>query len=65
MQLNKRDIQEAITLEDFKNMLELPKDEKYPDGTYVVYPAIALSGENVVECFQDLIVQIVLEYFNL
>ncbi len=65
VQLNKRDIQEAIGLEDFKNMLELSKDEKYPDGTYVVYPAIALSGENVVECFQDLIVQIVLEYFNL
>ena len=65
VQLNKRYIKEAIALEDFKKMLELPKDEKYPDGTDVLYPAIALTGENVVECFQDLIVQIVLEYFNL
>jgi len=65
IQLNKRDIEDAIVIEDFKKLLGLPKDETYPDGTYVVYPAVALNGENVVDCFEDLIVQVVFEYFSL
>lgn len=65
VQLNKRDIEDAIVIEDFKKLLGLPKDETYPDGTYVVYPAVALNGENVIDCFEDLVVQVVFEYFSL
>jgi signal recognition particle receptor subunit beta len=65
VQLNKRDIDNPISIDQFKNLLGLPKEEKYPDGSYVIYPAVALQGKNVVECFQDLIIQVVLDYFNL
>lgn len=64
IQLNKRDLDNAIQMESFKKHLGLPLDEMYPDGTYVVYPAIALEGENIVKCFQDLILQIIFNYFN-
>ena len=64
IQLNKRDLNNAIQMESFKKHLGLPLDEMYPDGTYVVYPAIALEGENIVKCFQDLILQIIFNYFN-
>lgn len=65
VQLNKRDLEDAISLEDFKKLLGLPKEETYPDGSSIVYPAVALNGENVVDCFQDLIIQVVLDYFSL
>ena len=65
VQLNKRDLEDAIPLEAFKTHLGLPNDETYPDGTLVVYPAIALEGNNVVKCFQDLMVQVIFDYFNL
>ncbi|MFX0073586.1 MAG: ATP/GTP-binding protein [Candidatus Hermodarchaeota archaeon] len=64
LQLNKRDLKDIISIEDFKKHLGLPLMEKYPDGTLVVYPVIALEGKNVVQCFQDLIVQIIFHYFN-
>jgi signal recognition particle receptor subunit beta len=65
IQLNKRDLENAIPIEVFKNQLGLPGEDKYPDGTNVVYPVIALQGKNVVKCFQDLIIQVVINYFNL
>ncbi len=65
VQLNKRDLENAISMLDFKKQLGLPREDKYPDGSYVVYPVIALEGINVVNCFQNLILQVVIEYFKL
>ena len=64
VQLNKRDLKDAILIKKFKIDLGLPLLEKYPDGTYVVYPTEALQGKNVVECFKDLILQVIFNYFK-
>lgn len=64
IQLNKRDIEDAIDIGVFKRQLGLPISELYDDGTRVIYPVIALSGENVKECFEDLIIQVIFNYFK-
>jgi len=64
IQLNKRDLENAIDIKKFKIQLGLPLQEKYPDGTYIVYPAEALQGKNVVKCFKDLILQVLFNYFK-
>ena len=64
VQLNKRDLRSVISIEDFKVQLGLPSQEIYPDGTSVVYPTVALQGENVINCFKDLILQIIFNYFQ-
>jgi len=64
IQLNKRDLEDAVTIEEFKKQLGLPSSDTYEDGTAVVYPVIALSGENVKECFEDLIIQVIFNYFK-
>ena len=65
IQLNKRDIEGAISLEGFKKELGLPKFEKYEDGTQVIYPTVALEGDSVRKCFEDLMVLVLLNYFRL
>ncbi|KKM62927.1 hypothetical protein LCGC14_1516730 [marine sediment metagenome] len=64
VQLNKRDLENAITIEKFKIALGLPLLTKYPDGTLVVFPAEALQGKNTVECFKQMIMQVIFNYFN-
>lgn len=64
IQLNKRDIETAISLKEFKKELGLPQSEKYADHTLVVYPTVALEGESVRKCFEDLMVQIIFNYFR-
>ncbi|TFF98905.1 MAG: hypothetical protein EU541_06310 [Promethearchaeota archaeon] len=64
IQLNKQDIDNKISIEDFKKELGLPEEEQYADGTYVVYPSVALTGENVVETFKDLLGQVLFILFN-
>ncbi|MFX1353990.1 MAG: ATP/GTP-binding protein [Promethearchaeota archaeon] len=64
IQLNKRDLKNAISIIDFKKQLRLPISDSYEDGTQVVYPTIALTGENVKECFEDLIIQVIFNYFK-
>lgn len=64
IQLNKRDLENAIPIRAFKFQLELLDQECYEDGSKVVYPAVALQGENVVECYQDLLLLIIYDYFN-
>lgn len=64
VQLNKRDLKNAISIDAFKKLLGLPSIDRYPDETFVVYPAIATDGENVVECFLDLIILVIYNYFN-
>ncbi|MHA2287161.1 MAG: GTP-binding protein [Promethearchaeota archaeon] len=64
IQLNKRDIVSAIPLEEFKKELGLPQSEFYDDNTLVVYPTVALEGDSVRLCFEDLMMQIIVNYFK-
>jgi len=64
VQLNKQDIDNAISVKVFKKLLGLPLEDEYPDGSKVVYPACALHDENVVNCFEDIVVQVIYNYFN-
>ena len=64
IQLNKRDLYNPISVETFKKELGLPKFEKYEDGTLVVYPTVALKGESVRACFEDLMVQVIFNFFR-
>lgn len=64
VQLNKRDLENAIQISKFKVALGLPLLETYPDGTSIVYPAEALQGKNVVECFKHIILQAIFNYFQ-
>jgi small GTP-binding protein len=63
IQLNKRDLESAISIADFKRLMDLPQFDHYNDGTKVVYPTIALKGENVRDCFEDLMLQVILNFF--
>jgi GTPase SAR1 family protein len=64
VQLNKRDLQNAIPIKKFKIALGLPLSQKYPDGSNVVYPSEALQGKNVIECFKQVILQVIFNYFK-
>ena len=64
IQLNKRDLETAISLKEFKKELGLPQSEEYADNTLVVYPTVALEGDSVRRCFEDLMMQILFNYFK-
>lgn len=64
IQLNKRDLAEVVSLKEFKKGLGLPKFENYEDGTQVVYPTVALEGESVRKCFEDLMVLVLSNFFS-
>ena len=64
IQLNKRDLEGAISEEGFKKELNLPKFEKYEDGTQVIYPTVAIEGDSVRKCFEDLMVLVLLNFFR-
>jgi len=64
IQLNKRDIESAISIKKFKKELGLPQSEKYADNSLVVYPTVALKGDSVRKCFEDLMTQIIFNYFK-
>jgi len=64
IQLNKRDLETVISLKEFKKELGLPKSEEYADNTLVVYPTVALEGDSVRRCFEDLMMQIIFNYFK-
>ncbi len=64
IQLNKRDLETAISLKEFKKEFGLPKSEEYADNTLVVYPTVALEGDSVRRCFEDLMMQIIFNYFK-
>lgn len=63
IQLNKRDLPDAISLKIFKKHLGLPNLDKNSDGTPIVYETIALKGENVVRVFEDLVMKIFINFF--
>ena len=64
IQLNKRDLEGAISIDKFKKELGLPRFEAYEDGTQVVYPTVAIEGESVRKCFEDLMVLVLLNFFR-
>jgi len=64
VQLNKRDLGDAIKINKFKIALGLPLIESYPDGSKVIYPTEALQGKNVVECFKNIVLQVIFDYFK-
>ncbi len=64
IQLNKRDLEGAISEKGFKKELGLPKFEKYEDGTQVIYPTVAIEGDSVRKCFEDLMVLVLLNFFR-
>ena len=64
VQLNKRDLENAIEINKFKIALGLPLVESYPDGSNVVYPTEALQGKNIVDCFKHIVLQVIFEYFK-
>jgi len=64
IQLNKRDLETAISLKEFKKEFGLPKSKEYADNTLVVYPTVALEGDSVRRCFEDLMMQIIFNYFK-
>jgi hypothetical protein len=64
IQLNKRDLEGAISEEGFKKELGLPTFEKYEDGTQVIYPTVAIEGNSVRKCFEDLMVLVLLNFFE-
>jgi len=64
VQLNKRDLKNAISIKEFKVHLGLPLDEENPEETLNVYPTEALEGKNIIECFRDLMLIIIYNYFK-
>lgn len=64
IQLNKRDLEGAISVAQFKKELGLPKFERYEDGTQVIYPTVAIEGESVRKCFEDLMVLVLFNFFR-
>ncbi len=64
IQLNKRDLEGAISEKGFKKELGLPMCEKYEDGTQVIYPTVAIEGDSVRKCFEDLMVLVLLNFFR-
>lgn len=64
IQLNKQDLSRRISIQVFKQQLHLPMEEKYSDGTLIVYPTIAVKGVNVIESFRDLLGQVLFNLFK-
>jgi mutual gliding-motility protein MglA len=55
IQLNKRDLDNSISLKDFKKGLGLPEIKLDDQGNPIVYEAIAITGEGVLKCFRDIV----------
>lgn len=64
IQLNKRDLENAIDLMEFRKELKLPVGETFPDGTKVVYPTTAIECDGITDCFQDLLSKMIFRYFK-
>jgi len=64
VQLNKRDLPNAVPIVEFKKQLGLPDFDRFEDETRVIYPCVAVNGDNVRECFQDLMYQVIFRYFT-
>ena len=64
IQLNKRDLKNAVTVQEFKKQLSLPEFNEYEDGTLVVYETVALEGNNIILCFEDLMLNVIFNFLR-
>lgn len=64
IQLNKRDLEGAISLKNFKKHLNLPESQEYSDGSKVVYESVATEGKNVEEAFEDILMKMIIRFFS-
>lgn len=64
IQLNKRDLDNAISINQFKNGLEIPEIEQDDQGNQIVYEAIAINGKGVLKCFRDIVGLSLYDFFN-
>lgn len=60
IQLNKRDLADAISIEQFKQEMGLPEENVDQDAHLIVYPCVAIKGTDVYRVFQDIIEKILL-----
>lgn len=64
IQLNKRDLPNRISVEEFKSVLRIPKTETDQFGHKLVYETVANKGIGVVEIFNDMVEKILYGYFS-
>lgn len=64
IQLNKRDLDNAISINQFKNGLEIPEIEQDDQGNQIVYEAIAINGKGVLKCFRDIVGLSLYDFFK-
>ncbi len=64
IQLNKRDLPNAISLQQFKRTLKLPQTTRDALGHQIVYETIATQGEGVYSVFNDMVEKLLLRYFT-
>ena len=64
IQLNKRDLSDAISVHDFKQYLELPRTTRDALGHQIVYETIATESIGIYEVFKDMVEKILLNHFT-
>ncbi|MBD3352104.1 MAG: hypothetical protein GF364_11510 [Candidatus Lokiarchaeota archaeon] len=64
IQLNKRDLDNAVPVNQFKEIMGLPDSLVDEDEHYIVYPCVAIKGQDVYRIFHDLIEKILIRRFN-
>lgn len=64
IQLNKRDLSDAISVQEFKAHLELPRTTRDALGHQIVYETIATESIGIYEVFKDMVEKILLNHFS-
>ena len=64
IQLNKRDLPNRISVDEFKSVLRIPKAETDQFGHKLVYETVAKQGIGVVEIFNDMVEKILYNHFS-
>ncbi len=62
IQLNKRDLDNAIPVRTFIDKFEL--NSLILDGDFNVYLTNSLKGDNIILCLRDILIRILFNYFN-
>ena len=61
IQLNKRDLSDAISIPEFKERMGLPEENFDDDLHLIVYPTVAINGIEVYSIFHDIVEKILLK----
>lgn len=62
IQLNKRDLDDAISKRLFKKKLGFSDGDNFSDFSIPIFNSIATQGKNVIECFQDLVLRLLIKF---